>query len=545
MIVRYLIIFVLIKALSFPGYSQGWKTYPLIPEGSLISFPIDEGRHPAEPIEWWYTAGQLTGDNTGTSYSYMLTYFFFPAYGYDGFRILNVSNEVTGTFYSETAAVNYSIMAEDSLNIHATTMGGNSEFWYNKRDIDDVMIPFEYILSAESEENILDLEYESVKAPLILGDNGYFPQGENSYTYYYSLTKSVVSGMLSIDGVAEPVSGIAWIDRQYGTFNPLTEEDYEWFYIQLSNDMDINIYSLFTPERKLPDTATHRHISVYVDSLTQYTSYDFEIERLAFNYMPDSVMCYSSKWRLTATTNNIDLIITSNHNNSEIQLPFRFFEGSTSVSGTVNGEEVSGIGFSELLHSYEKPEISITYPSSEKWTASRAISWEVSNPDDGRPLKYNLEYSVDEKETFIDLATGLSDPYYFWDQPEIPAGSLCWFRITAYSIDSTLSNSVISENASEYDPNLTSLDDKLLDSNSKTSFQLFPNPAEDIIFLKLNEKHPYSSYQIFDIYGRTLRNQKVRGSNRIQIELNQFPQGIYFIGLKSGDELIISKFLVR
>jgi len=545
MIIRYLIIFVYFASLSFPGYSQGWKTYPLVPEGSLISFSLDEGRHPAEPIEWWYTAGHLTGDNTGTSYSFMLTYFYFPAYGYDGFRILNVTNEETGAFYSETAAVIYDFLAEDRLNIQATTMGGSTEFWYNKTGSNDDMIPFEYILSAESDQNTLDLEYESVKPPLILGDNGYFEQGENSYTYYYSLTKSVVTGSLSINGIDEPVNGTAWVDRQYGTFNPLTEEKYEWFFIQLSNDIDINIYNLFTEDRKQPDTMTYRHLSVYVDTLTQYTSHDFEIERLAFNYMPDRVMCYSSKWRLTSTINNIDLIITTNHNNSEIQLPFRFFEGSTHVMGTVNGEEVSGIGFAELLHSYENPEILITYPSTDRWTASRAISWEVTNPDDGRPLKYNLEYSIDEKESFLVLATGLSDPYYFWNQPEIPAGSLCWFRITAYSIDSTLINSVISGSASEYDPNLTALYKDLSDDDNETIFQLFPNPAEEIIFLELNEKHPYSSFQIFNIYGRTLSNQEIRGSSKIQIDLSKFYQGIYFIGLKSGDELVISKFIIR
>ena len=322
---KYFFLFIGITFLSISGFSQSWKTYPLIPEGSIISFPTDEGRHPGEPIEWWYTAGHLTGDNSRTAYSFMLTYFYYPAYGYDGFRILNVSNEEAGIFYSETAAVNYNIMAEDSLNIQALTMGGNSEFWLNKTGSDDSAIPFEYIISAESDRNKLDLEYESLKPPLILGENGYFQQGTSSYTYYYSLTKSLVTGTLTIDGTPEPVSGTAWVDRQYGTFNPLTEEDYEWFYIQLSNDMDINIYNLFTQDRRLPDTTTYRHMSLYVDTVTQYTTHDFEIERLTFNYMPDSIMCYSSKWRLTSTVNNIDLIITSNHNNSEVQLPFRFF----------------------------------------------------------------------------------------------------------------------------------------------------------------------------------------------------------------------------
>lgn len=543
MAIRYLFISICITLLSIPAYGQGWKIYPLIPEGSMISFPSDEGRHPDESIEWWYTAGHLTGVSTGTDYSFMLTYFYYPAYGYDGFRILNVSNEETGAFYTETAAVNYSTMSEDSLNIQAITMGGNTEIWLNKTGNDDLIIPFEYVLSAESDRNSLDLEYESLKPPLILGENGYFEQGESSYTYYYSLTKSMVTGTLSIDEMSELVTGTAWVDRQYGTFNPLTEEDYEWFYIQLSNDMDMNIYNLFTRDRKLPDTATYKHMSVFVDTLTQYTTHDFVMERLTFNYMLDSVACYSSKWRLTSAVNNIDLIITTNHNNSEMQLPFRFFEGSTYVTGRVNGEDVTGIGFAELLHSYEKPEIVISYPFSDRWTASRAISWDITNPDDGRPLHYNLEYSIDEQESFITLVSGLSEPLYLWEEPAIPAGSLCLFRVTAYSIDSTLINTVVSENPSEYDPNLTPLDKEL--TEKRNEFQLYPNPAEDMIFLDLNEKHSYSSYRIFDIYGRNLEDHEIRSTNRIQINLDNYSKGIYFIGLKSGEELIIKKFLLR
>lgn len=53
--------------------AQTWKNYPYAPQGSLITFPADEGWHPSEPVEWWYTCGHLTGDSTGNSYSYMLT----------------------------------------------------------------------------------------------------------------------------------------------------------------------------------------------------------------------------------------------------------------------------------------------------------------------------------------------------------------------------------------------------------------------------------------------------------------------------------------
>jgi len=539
--------FFLICFLSYvsSGFAQSWKIYPYTPEGSLISFPDDEGRHTMEPIEWWYTAGHLMGSSTDTQYSYMLSYFYYPGYGYDGFRILNLSNDNTGQFFSETVAVNYDVMAEDSLNIVALTMGGITESWANKTGMDDKIIPFEYNLSAEAVNGAIALEYEAEKPPLILADDGHFNLGEKSYTYYYSLTESKVTGTLTFDQVTEDVTGTAWIDRQYGSFNPLTEEDYEWFFIQLSNDMDLNIYSLFTRDRQLPDTATYKHMSVYVDSMTQYTTHDFDIERLAFHYMADSDMCYAQKWRLTSSQNDIDLVITTLNSDSEVQLPFRFFEGPTTIAGTVIGLPVTGMGFAELLHSYERPELAITYPAGERWTSSRAISWDIENPDDGRSLWYDLEYSINEKETFNTIIRGLQEPFFYWIDPPITTGSNCWFRLTAYSTDSTLTNAVVSATSSIYDPNLTSVDKTTADKRNADLFDIFPNPAEDILFLDLKEGSTFKNYLIIDIFGRTITEQEIYPNHRIQINVNHLPPGLYFIGLYSGSDLTLSKFLVR
>ncbi len=526
------------------GFTQTWKSYPYLPEGSVISFPNDEGLHSEEPIEWWYTAGHLKGIDSGNNYSFMLTYFYFPTYGFDGFRILNLSNDDTGQFFNETIPVNYGKMAEDSLNIQAIITQNITESWINKTDNSGKMIPFEYSLSAIAENGEINLEFIALKPPLILGENGYFNQGENSYTYYYSLTKNSVSGTLTFDGNVETVTGTSWVDRQYGTFNPLTEENYEWFFIQLSNEMDLNIYNLFTKDRQLPDTSKYKHMSVYVDTTTQYTTYDFELERLSFHYMEDSARNYAQKWRLSSPVNNIDLTITTLHNNSEVQLPFRFFEGSTTITGTVDGLPVTGIGFAELLHSYENPDISITYPSGAKWTSAEALSWDLNNFDAGRPLKYDLEVSIDNKQTFSSIAQGLTDTLFYWDNPKIPTGSSCWFKVKAYSIDTTLQNTVITSKASIFDPDLiTSLDISAGDKNDINYFNIYPNPAGRMLFLDLNNGHSYEYFRIMDVFGQIILQENVSDNRQFQFDLSNQATGIYIIGLFSQDAKVVSKFI--
>jgi len=526
-------------------YTQSWKNYPYSPSGSLISFPNDEGRHDGEPIEWWYTSGHLSGTNTGNHYSYMLSFFYYPAYGYDGFRIFNLSNDDSGQFFSDVKPLNYIDLALDSLNIQAYISPEITDRWANKTDVNGKMIPFEYSLSAISDDGTINLEYDALKPPLILGDNGFFNQGATSYTYYYSQTKNSVSGTINFNGITEDVIGTSWIDRQYGTFNPLTEEDYEWFCIQLSNDMDINLWNLFTKDRHLPDTSTYRYMSVYVDDNTQYTTDNFEIERLSFHFMPDSGRCYSQKWRLTSSVNNMDLIITTFQNNSEVQLPFRFFEGSTTITGTVNGIPVNGIGFAELLHSYEKPDITISNPTGGSWNSFVPIRWYLRNADDGRPLKYDLEYSIDNKQSFFPIVQALTDTLYYWESPSLASGDSCWFKVTAYSIDSTLQNAFFSSNPAIFNPDLTSVYLSENKMNDNRIIHLYPNPTKDMLMIDLNNRHPFLQYQIVNVFGQIFFQESINNSNKLEIDLLGLASGVYFIGLISEDRTVVSKFIVR
>jgi predicted secreted hydrolase len=243
--------FLLILVLSYPDtQGQSWKEYPYTPE-ELISFPFDEGRHPEDSIEWWYVAGHLTGESTQAHYSLMLSYFYYPLLSYDGFRILNLCNDDTGEFFSEPKALTYTVMGIDSLNIQAQLTNGIIEVWANKTDDKGVPVPFEYLITASGSPGSLDISCMATKRPLILGDSGYIKQGDHSYSYYYSLTGNEVTGTISFNGIDEEVRGTAWIDRQYGNFNPLTEEKYEWFFLNLSNGMDLNIWNLFTPDNQI------------------------------------------------------------------------------------------------------------------------------------------------------------------------------------------------------------------------------------------------------------------------------------------------------
>jgi hypothetical protein len=375
----------------------------------------------------------------------VLAYFYYPAFGFDGFRIFNIANETTSEFYDETLPCIYESLAADSLNIIASAGFTlvHAEEWTTMTDSVGRMKPFQYHIKAESQTGSVDIECNTLKRPLILADSGFLYQGASGYSYYYSQTMIDVNGLIGFLSEEDSISGTAWIDHQFGSFNPNSSEDYEWFCIQLDNGMDLNIWNIFAEDNTIPETSAFRICSVYVNDSSSLTFSDFDIERLEFKYTQDGERCYSQKWHLTADSCDIDLTIKTRNSDNEVTLPFRFYEGSILVNGTVNDAPVEGKGFAELLHSYEKPDISIIYPHSAGiWDNSGSARWTLNNPDDGNIMHYNMEISYDGSAYFKNIASGIKNTTYYWNPSYFTTDTAIRLRISGYSADSTLSDAV-------------------------------------------------------------------------------------------------------
>jgi predicted secreted hydrolase len=512
-------------------YAQDWKVYPYKPAGSLLSFPADEGRHTSEPVEWWYTSGHLTG-SSGKTYNYMLTYFYYPALGYDGFRILNVTDEATGKFYQDSKVLKYDSLSTSNLHIRASVSTEGIETFTTKVDANNKLVPFEYLIHAASPFAALDLNCVSLKRPLILDDDGYLEQGASSYTYYYSQTSNEVSGKLSLNGVTDDVTGTAWIDRQFGNFNPFSGEKYEWFQMQLSNGMDVNLWNIFTQNNTIPSNDKYRLLSAYVNDTTQYTISDFKIERLGFTWMPDSLACYSNKWRFTSDSNKIDLTISAINNDNEVMWPFRFFEGATTIAGTINGKAVTGVGFAELLHNYHNPQLSVNAFAGDQYYTSLPITWQLLNADEGSPVTYDLEYSTDNKATFTPIVQGLTDTSYQWNTSSLSDGDKIWFKVTAHSVDDKLTGTVIS----------LSYATVITGNSFRGKIKLFPNPVQGYLYIDPALKTGDGPCKIIDAKGQVIYIfEKNAVSNKIDVRF--LPGGVYFLQINSGDNTTVLKFI--
>lgn len=537
--IKYFVITMLISCFGI-SRAQVWKTYPYHQPDTYIYFPADEGVHPAEPTEWWYLVGHLNSENSGNYYTIMLTYFHYPDLGFDGFRIFNITNETEDQFYPETLPVFYDVLAADSLNIEANPVGAANESWKNVTNPDGTMVPFKYQVHANQAMGTINLVLDTYKRPLIVGDSGYFFQGgTGNYTYYYSQTGVNVSGSITVDGTTENVSGTAWIDRQYGTFNPYSGEAYEWFSVHLSNGVDMNIWNIFTSEYQIPDTSTYVLCSAYVNDSTTFSTSDFSLQRLQYVYMPDSLQCYAQQWNYKS--GDIDLVFTTLSPSREVQMPFRFYEGSIDVTGNYNGEEVTGYGFAELLHSYQDPEIEFTNPdTTATWIEEgETITWHPINPDDGNPLYYTLSCSIDDGQTYQEIVKNTTDTSYYWDFSHLADGTVCTFKLTGASIDGTLTRTVYSDEVTLF---IVTGNEEY--KNEINDFIIYPNPTKGIVNVRstaLNELRIYNSL------GKLIRKVKVEKNNKSDFTINLADEknGIYLIQVISSNGSATSKVILN
>jgi len=538
---KYLFLSIMVLFFYIQVHTQDWKTYPYHQDDTYITFPNDEGVHENEPTEWWYLVGHAQGETSGDYYSFMLTYFHHVQLGFQGFRIFNLTNETKNIFHPQTLPVlEYIILSKDSLNIDANLVGSPNESWKNQTNEDGTMKPFQYEAIAQQENGSVHLFMDTFKRPLIVGDSGFFYQGSyGNYTYYYSQTGLNLSGTITFEDITEEISGVGWLDRQYGTFSNDSGENYEWFCLQLSNGVDINIGNIFTIDSRIPDSSTHKLSSFYINDSTSYYTIDFVLDRLRFEYMPDSVTCYSQQWRFKH--NDIDLLLTPLSSAREVNLPFRFYEGAIEISGTYNGEEVTGKGFAELLHWYEKPELEFINPdTTSNWISDgEYIVWKVLNRDDGDPLYYTLSYSIDHGNSYEILANNITDTSYYWNFEQLDDSVTCTFKLTGSSIDGTLTSTINSDEVTIL--NTSSVDEL----TGKYKIDVYPNPTNGIVHVSSSD---IKALKLYQMNGKMIRNIKINSpitNNLITINLSNEKDGIYVLEILTGRGQLTSKIILN
>jgi len=324
-----------------------------------FSFPADLGPHPDFRTEWWYYTGNLeTG--AGRHFGFQLTFF----------RIALAPPAADGAERATAWSARQLYLAHFALT---DTAGRRFHAWSRlSREALGLAgaraTPFRVWLedwSAESEAAgglpvrlraaeggvAIDLVLASEKPVALQGDRGLSQKGPEpgNASYYYSLSRLSVRGTVSAGGEPLPVSGLAWMDREWSTSALGTDlVGWDWVALQLDDGRDVMVYRL----RRRDGTADAHSAGALIaaDGATRpLAAGDVTLDALDHWTSPRSRVRYPSRWRLGIPGAALSLEITPRLADQELIVGTRYWEGAVRVEGTAAGRPIAGRGYVELV----------------------------------------------------------------------------------------------------------------------------------------------------------------------------------------------------
>jgi predicted secreted hydrolase len=316
-------------------------------EYNKIEFPKDEQSHD-NIVEWWYFNGNLRS-KSGNHYAFMDCLFkvdadkvkipflkvpFKTAY----FSHSLLSDMRNSEYHSEVNPI--SIVSTDSfskqllfINYFNPSLRGYTNYVIEK--IDD----FKYYIKTRD----LELYMTSMKKPLLEGGTGFIDLNSDQ-TYYYSLTNLQTEGRIRIRDKWIDVTGKSWMDHQWADVS-YSNSKWTWFSMQLHNDMEIVCFEYDNGKSKTclagisyPDD-NHEHFN------------EVEIRPLQkFWKSSKTGTSYPLSWEIDIPDGKVSLKAEALIDNQEVNFGvINYWEGPMRISGTVDGDEVAGEGFMELV----------------------------------------------------------------------------------------------------------------------------------------------------------------------------------------------------
>ena len=102
-----------------------------------------------------------------------------------------------------------------------------------------------YQLAGSAGDINYDLKLATVGDPLLHDDDGLVEFGAAGISYYYSRPRLEVTGTITTaDGTILTVTGLGWLDKQWGDFQPIAV-GWDWASIQLDDGTDLMLSRFF------------------------------------------------------------------------------------------------------------------------------------------------------------------------------------------------------------------------------------------------------------------------------------------------------------
>jgi predicted secreted hydrolase len=197
-----------------------------------------------------------------------------------------------------------------------------------------------------------DLTLTQKGPPFIVWGFGAIPVPETlglhlqTKNYYYSLTRLQASGSITLDGEILPVTGVTWMDHEYGAFTAPGGRRVTWVLqdMQLDNGLHISNFSLKEPTLNQKGTS---FATVQKPDGTTYITLTGLTPKRAWK-SPVTQRTYFMELLVELPDFNASITVASLIDSQEFPvMAGPVYEGVASASGTFEGLPVSGTAWNE------------------------------------------------------------------------------------------------------------------------------------------------------------------------------------------------------
>jgi predicted secreted hydrolase len=321
-----------------------------------FAFPADHAAHPQFRHEWWYFTGHLDGPQ-GQRFGFEVT-FFRLALQPPSQALVGKSHWRTSQLYAAHFAVtdperrvfhSTERFARNALGL-AGASGSALRVWLDDWSLSlpqDSSGPWR--LAAHDGPYRLTLDLQPQGDPVLNGDAGLSRKSSSTSaaSYYYSIPRLAVTGGLTRDGAPMPVTGTAWLDREWGSDGLAPDEaGWDWFALQLDDGSALMFYAL----RLKDGTRDTASAGTFVDASGEQYTLDHDAVKISTQRQWRSPRggIYPIDWHFEAAKLGLDLRLRPILDDQELDTRPRYWEGAVDITGSRYGKPLQGRGYVEL-----------------------------------------------------------------------------------------------------------------------------------------------------------------------------------------------------
>jgi predicted secreted hydrolase len=239
---RSILLLGLLAAAGFaqPAGERREVVYPEVTPGTPFRFPRDHGAHPDHRIEWWYFTGWLR-DPAGKPLGFQITFFrsrpaietanpsrFNPRQILFAHAALSDPATCKLLHDQRVARTGFGLAGAATADADITLLDWRLERRPEGR----------FAAATPAGRFALDLAFTPRQPAMLNGQGGYSRKGPRpeQASYYYSIPHLAVSGTVTRAGRAVPVTGEAWLDREWSsTLLPPDAVGWDWTGLNLND----------------------------------------------------------------------------------------------------------------------------------------------------------------------------------------------------------------------------------------------------------------------------------------------------------------------